>query len=272
MELTAYTLASSSKGNSVWIKYGDDELLIDAGISCRRIECALRQIKQLDDAPPLSRVGALLVTHEHSDHIAGLPTLAKKYRIPIHMTEDSARAMLRSQKYLPTADCITVHPRTFELKVGEITVRSFATPHDSASSVGYRVSAGGQTLALATDIGHITHTVENALYGADTVILESNHDVNMLLSGSYPYELKRRILSDHGHLSNEIASEFAKKLAESGTRQIVLAHLSPENNMPELALTTAKLRLAGTGCNIVVAKSDVPTLVCGSPVFEEVRA
>ena len=269
MELTAYTLASSSKGNSVWIRYGSDELLIDAGISCRRIESALRQ---LDDAPPLSNVGAVLVTHEHSDHIAGLPTLAKKYHIPIHMTEDSARAMLSSRKYLPTADFITVHPRTFEIKVGEITVRSFATPHDSASSVGYLVSAGGRTIAIATDIGHISATIENALTGADYVILESNHDVNMLLSGSYPYELKRRILSDRGHLSNENAAEFARRLAGSGTRQIVLAHLSPENNIPELALTTAKLRLAGTGCGISVAKADTPTLVCGSPVSEEVRA
>lgn len=258
MTLTSYTLASSSKGNSVYVAFGGDSLLIDAGISCRKIEAALKEI-----GADIRTLGAVVVTHEHSDHIAGLPTLSKKYGVPIHMTEASAREMLHSPKYLPTADLITVHPPLFELKVGEISVKSFVTPHDSVCSVGYRIEAGGSTLALATDIGHVTDGIERALTGAETVILESNHDENMLLVGSYPYDLKRRILSDRGHLSNENASDFARRLALSGTKRIVLAHLSPENNIPELALTTSRLKLRDTGCEVVVASKEGPTLVCG---------
>ena len=126
MTLTSYTLASSSKGNSVYVAFGGDSLLIDAGISCRKIEAALKEI-----GADIRTLGAVVVTHEHSDHIAGLPTLSKKYGVPIHMTEASAREMLHSPKYLPTADLITVHPPLFELKVGEISVKSFVTPHDS---------------------------------------------------------------------------------------------------------------------------------------------
>lgn len=258
MKLTAYTLASSSKGNSVFISYGRDSLLIDAGISCRKIESALKAL-----GADIRELSAIFVTHEHSDHIFGLPTISKKYGIQIHMTENSAREMLRSEKYLPTADFITVHPPLFEVGVGEISVSSFVTPHDSVCSVGYRITAGGEVLALATDIGHVSPDIEKALTGADSVILESNHDENMLLIGSYPYELKRRILSNHGHLSNENASEFAKRLALSGTKRIVLAHLSPENNIPELALTTALLKLKETGCEVKVASKDSPTFVCG---------
>lgn len=258
MKLTAYTLASSSKGNSVYVACGNDSLLIDAGISCRRIESALRSL-----GADIKTLSAIIITHEHSDHISGLPTLSKKYGIPIHMTEYSAREMLSSAKYHPTADFITVHPPLFELKLGALSVSSFVTPHDSVCSVGYRIEANGETLALATDIGHVTKELEAALTGADSVILESNHDENMLLMGSYPYDLKRRILSDRGHLSNENAAELARRLALSGTKRIVLAHLSPENNYPELALTTSLLKLKDTGCEVVVASRDEPTFVCG---------
>lgn len=258
MKLTAYTLASSSRGNSVFVRYGNHSILIDTGISCRKIENSLKSLGE-----NISDITAILITHEHSDHISGLPTISKKYHIPIHMTESSAREMLRSEKYHVTANDITVHPPLFELNFGEIEIRSFITPHDSVCSVGYRLTARDESLALATDIGHISPEIDQALNGITNVILESNHDENMLLCGSYPYELKRRILSDRGHLSNENASNFSKKLALNGTKRIVLAHLSPENNLPELALTTAKLKLRGTGCEAVVASKDFPTFICG---------
>ncbi len=258
MKLTAYTLASSSRGNSVFISYGNDAILIDAGITCKKIELALRSIGK-----SLSDLSAILVTHEHTDHICGLPVIAKRCHIPIHMTEPSAREMLKSPKYYPTADYITVHPPIFSLNIGELTVRSFPTPHDSVCSVGYVITAGGQSVGLATDIGHVSKEISDSLYGIENVILESNHDENMLLSGPYPYELKRRILSERGHLSNEAASDFAQKLAYSGTKRIVLAHLSPENNIPELAFATSSLRLTQTDCSVEVAAKEGVTFVCG---------
>lgn len=263
MKLTAYTLASSSKGNSVFVSFGNDSLLIDAGISCKRIETTLKSL-----GADISKLGAIFITHEHSDHISGLPTISKKYGIPIHITEGSAREMLRSAKYLPTADHVTLHPPLFSASVGEISVKSFATPHDSVCSVGYVIKAGGETLALATDIGHISDEIRENLFGAESVILESNHDENMLLSGSYPYDLKRRILSDRGHLSNDNAADFAYSLATSGTKRIVLAHLSPENNIPALALETSLSKLRETGCEVIVAEKDSPTYVCGELLSE----
>ncbi len=258
MNLTAYTLASSSKGNSVFVKYGEDMLLIDAGISCRKIENAFKTIGE-----DITKLGMILITHEHSDHISGLVTMSKKYNIPIHMTENSAREMMKSVKYHSIADLITVHPTNFELRMRNIAISSFKTPHDSACSVGYKLTAGHDSFALATDLGHISREVETALNGVKNIVLESNHDKNMLLCGSYPYELKRRILSDNGHLSNEIAADFAKKLAENGTKRIILAHLSPENNIPELALATTQMYLRDTDCSVTVAQKDIPTFICG---------
>lgn len=259
MELTAYTLSSSSKGNSVFVSFGDVSILIDAGISCKKTETALKAIGK-----NLSSISAILITHEHTDHISGLPVISKRYGIPIHMTEPSAREMLKSEKYYPTAPHLTVHPPVFNLSLGEMIIRSFPTPHDSVCSVGYVISAGGQSLALATDIGHISKEISDSLMGISNIILESNHDENMLLTGSYPYELKRRIMSNRGHLSNEAAASFAHTLALSGTKRIVLAHLSPENNIPELALTTSSLSLLDTDCSVTVASKDSPTYVCGS--------
>ena len=233
--IKVFTLASSSKGNAVYIRYGSDEILIDAGISAKRLECALMSL-----GSSLKNIQAIFVTHEHSDHISGLATVSKKYGIPVHLTEKSGHAMLNQAKYAPVAECAVLHTPVYSETVGSLEVRSFPTPHDSVCSVGFTVMAGNDTFALATDLGHISPDVEAALTGAENVILESNHDENMLLCGSYPYDVKLRILSDFGHLSNETSAAFAKKLAVGGTKHILLAHLSPENNLPELALACAK--------------------------------
>lgn len=255
MIFTVYTLASSSKGNSVYVRLGDDEILIDAGISCKRLCEAL---KSLDT--DISRIKAIFVTHEHSDHVAGLETVAKKYNIPIHLTEPSARAYL-SPKTASAAQTAIIHPILYTEQVGVLTVRSFATPHDSAASVGFVVTDGTpeHTLALATDIGTLTDEVSDALIGCENVILESNHDENMLLCGDYPYELKRRILSDTGHLSNEAAAAFVSHLAASGTKRILLAHLSQDNNLPELAYHSCLTVLEGKDVFLDVAAPNEPT-------------
>lgn len=244
------TLASSSKGNSVYIRLGDDEILIDAGISCKRLCEALRSLDT-----DISRIKAIFVTHEHSDHVAGLETVSKKYKIPVHFTEPSARAHLRSQKEQFTAAASVIHPLLYTENVGALTVTSFTTSHDSAASVGYTVTDGTDehTVAVATDLGHITDEVSDALVGVRNVILESNHDENMLLCGPYPYELKRRILSNKGHLSNEVAASFVARLASSGTKRILLAHLSQDNNLPELAYHSSLCALSGADVELSVA-------------------
>lgn len=244
------TLASSSKGNAIYLRFGDDELLIDAGISAKRLKDALISLDT-----DISRIKGIFITHEHSDHVAGLETLSKKYKIPVHFTEPSAKAYLRGEKSRFTADASIIHPLLYTEKIGSVSVSSFVTSHDSAASVGYTVTDGTQehTVAIATDLGYITDEVSDALMGIPNVILESNHDENMLLCGSYPYELKRRILSNHGHLSNETAAAFAKRLADAGTRRILLAHLSEENNLPELAYHSALCALNGADVELSVA-------------------
>ena len=255
-DFSVYTLASSSKGNSVWVRCGKDELLIDAGTSARRIEAALSSL-----GTSLRNIGAIFITHEHSDHTSALETITKKYPIPVHFIETSAQAFLGTDKTASVGRAAVIHPPLYCERVGSLEVRSFVTPHDSAGSVGFVVSDGtaSHSVALATDIGYVSESVEQALNGVENVILESNHDENMLLCGAYPYQLKRRILSDHGHLSNESAAAFAHRLALSGTKRILLAHLSPENNIPELALRCAELALNGTAASVSVASMSSPT-------------
>ncbi|MBE6611508.1 MAG: MBL fold metallo-hydrolase [Ruminococcaceae bacterium] len=255
-QFSVYTLASGSKGNSVYVRLGEDELLIDAGTSCKRISDSL---KALDT--DISRIKAIFITHEHSDHVNALEVISKKYSIPVHFTEPSARAHLISKKTEFTAQAAVIHPPVYSVRVGALEVRSFITPHDSAGSVGYVVSDGTpcHTLALATDIGCVTDEISDALMGAENVILESNHDENMLLCGPYPYELKRRILSNRGHLSNEAAAALVSRLAASGTKRILLAHLSEENNLPELAYHSSLCYLQDTDVSLSVAAPSAPT-------------
>ena len=257
-DFSVFTLASGSSGNSVYVKSGDVELLFDAGISKKRIETALNSL-----GSTLSNISAIFVTHEHSDHVSALDMLAKHYDLPIYITEASAKALLYQDKFSHAAARAIVQPCRFDVSIGRLNVRSFVTPHDSAASVGYVITDGipAHTAAIATDIGHVTPEIETALNGVETVILESNHDVNMLLSGPYSYPLKCRILSDRGHLSNDAASEFALRLCDSGTKRFLLAHLSRENNFPELALETAR-SLLPPSVSISVASPDRAVLAC----------
>ena len=255
------TIASGSGGNSVYLRFGEDEILIDAGISCRRITDGL---KALGTSPENLR--AVFITHEHSDHICGLETLLKKWPIPLHMVEASAKNGFASGKYPHAAAGVITHPPLFCVQIGNLTVRSFATPHDAAASVGYVIKDGNpdHTTAVATDIGHITPDIEEALTGVPNLILESNHNEAMLLCGSYPYELKRRILSDRGHLSNDCAAVFLKRLADAGARRVLLAHLSKENNLPDLALATAMEALEGCNIRVAVAAPSEITVLPGA--------
>jgi phosphoribosyl 1,2-cyclic phosphodiesterase len=230
------SFGSGSSGNCSLISHGNTHILIDAGISMRRIKTYLCA---LDIAP--ENLTAILITHEHKDHIRGIQMISKYFQIPVYASELVGVAVCR---VAPAAEKnISLFQAESELEIGGIAVRSFRTPHDTPESVGYRLDAGGVSFAFVTDLGQVTRKIYNAIRGVDMAVLESNHDVDMLKNGVYPYYLKKRILSKHGHLSNFDCGRLAGALAAEGTRQIVLAHLSRKNNTPQLAYETVKCAL-----------------------------
>jgi len=237
--------ASGSGGNCMLLSHKDSHILIDAGISMRRVESSLRNI-----GLTVSDIGGVLITHEHSDHISGLKMLIKHHDINIFAPRTVAN---RLRGMLPEAeDNLTVLPVGVDFKLGRFIVRAFHTPHDTDESVGYRVEGGG-SFALATDMGCVTDEVLSGLLGADTVLIESNHDIQMLCDGPYPVQLKRRILSDHGHLSNVDCARLVRYLADNGTKSIILGHLSRENNRPGLAMAESGQALMGSGAELFCA-------------------
>lgn len=241
------TFASGSSGNCILVSLGETHLLLDAGISFKRIKENLA----LSGLAP-EELSAVLVTHEHSDHISGLATFVKRCAVPVCAPRTVAGALRRA---VPG-----IEPLLRTVPVGEdfaldgVTVRAFRTPHDTEESVGWRLTDGtGETFALATDMGCVTGEIEVGLAGADAVLIEANHDLGMLRDGPYPFPLKRRILSDHGHLSNENCAALAARLASGGTRYIILGHLSRENNTPRLAFGTVRAALDGKNAQLYVA-------------------
>lgn len=235
------TLASGSSGNSTYIGSGVGGVLVDAGISCRGIITAL-ETRGIDR----ESIGAVFITHEHTDHIKGLKVLLKKLQVPVYAT-DEVLDFLAERDYLPAGAKAVPMPLQ-GINVGDLYIGAFETSHDSAHSVGYvAISGNGKKMAVSTDLGMVTPTVRQALGGCDLVLLESNYDRNMLMAGFYPYPLKRRIDGDSGHLSNADCASFLPELVRSGARQILLGHLSRENNLPDLAMETSVSALAQAG-------------------------
>ena len=243
MEVSVF--ASGSGGNCLLVSGAGTDLLIDAGISMRRTQAAMAQAGR-----SIHEISGVLITHEHSDHISGLSMLIKHYHFPVYAPRTVA---VRLRGLLPQIEeSLRVIPVGEPFDVGGLVVSAFHTPHDTDESVGYRVQGEG-IYAHATDMGCVTDEVLAGLQGADTVLIESNHDEQMLSYGPYPVYLKRRILSDHGHLSNENCARLARELAVSGTTRIILGHLSRENNRPELALEASRAALEGTGAWLACA-------------------
>lgn len=249
MDYRFCTLYSGSGGNAAYLETAGARILIDAGKCTRTLVASLASIG-VDPAT----LDAVLVTHEHRDHVAALEVFCKKYPIPVHMLYESA---LRYRDDPPEALCRCLQlyrEAPFSLTVGDVVVTSFRTPHDSRASVGYRFTlSDGTSLGYATDIGYITDTIREGLLGCESVVLESNHDVDMLMEGPYPYDLKLRIRSRRGHLSNRECADLCAELAASGTRHFLLAHLSEENNYPDLAFDEANATLAGYPVTLRVA-------------------
>ena len=240
-----YTLASSSSGNAALLCTGASRLLIDAGISCMRLRRSLASL-----GTSLDELDGILITHAHTDHIAGLATLVKSHSVPIHCSEETARQLVYQVAGVERLLC--PFPLGNQFRIGDCRVASIPTSHDSRGSTGYRIDSAGCSFGLMTDTG-VLPVAAQLLLGVDLLVLESNHDVNMLLAGPYPYHLKRRVLGDQGHLSNEMAAAFAADSARAGTRAVILAHLSQENNLPALALETVGQALAETGCDVRLA-------------------
>lgn len=236
-----YTLASSSAGNAALVCHENTRVLIDAGISCRRIAHALAPL-----GLATADLDGILLTHEHIDHVRGLRVFLKKYRVPVYASEGTCSAILE-QGLVPEGAELKVLGAAGTQAAG-IQVRPFHTSHDCREGYGYVMSfPDGRTAALSTDLGYLSKEVTDAVSGCDLVVIESNHDVRMLQNGSYPYPLKRRILSDIGHLSNESCAEILPQLIRKGSTRFVLAHLSRENNLPELALETSRAELKQNG-------------------------
>lgn len=236
------TLASGSSGNCLLASDGTTHLLIDAGISARRICKSLRAL----GVEPAGLSG-ILITHEHSDHIGGLATLTKQLRLPVYASRGTALQLCYRIAFLE--DVIHPFQAAGAFSIGSLGITSFPTPHDSADSVGYTLTDGRRKAAVSTDLGHLTPAVSAGIAGAHLLVCEANHDVEWLRCGPYPYFLKQRILGDRGHLSNEAGAELAALAVESGTRQVALAHLSAENNTPSRARQTVCRRLSAMGCD-----------------------
>lgn len=242
-----YSIASGSRGNCGLYLAGETAILIDAGVSFRKITAGLTARGLAADD-----LCAVLLTHEHIDHIKGLAMLLKKTRVPVFASRGTAQALTERDPECAGKLCVFDSGDAFS--IGEVSVSSFATPHDAADSVGYVLSNGGSRFGFATDLGFIPQNAAEMLLGCEMVVLESNHDPHMLQAGPYPYPLKQRIAGPDGHLSNPDCAVFAAKLAASGTKTIVLAHLSEKNNMPALALAQTRSALRGLpACTVYAA-------------------
>ena len=244
--LTLTTLASGSSGNCLLLSAGETHLLVDAGISCRRI---CRSLRDLGVDP--SALSGVLVTHEHTDHIAGLATLTKQFRLPVYASPGTGRHLC--YRIAALEDVLHTCAPGGAFTVGGLAVETFPTLHDAAEPMGYAVSDGSRKAAVVTDLGVVTEEVLRGVRGANLLVVEANHDVECLKSGPYPYYLKKRILGDQGHLCNEAGAALARTAAKAGAHTVVQAHLSAENNTPAMALNAAEAALAGWEGKLLVA-------------------
>lgn len=253
--------ASGSSGNCALFSAGGTNILIDAGISARRV-CAFLAGEGLTP----QELDGVLVTHEHSDHVSGLPMLLKRFPLRV-LASGRAAGQLRALVPGYGEYIEEIAPgRGFAL--GGAYVSPFVTLHDAAGSVGYRLDGEGCSFGVCTDLGCVTDEVLDTLCGVEGALIEANHDVGMLRRGPYPYHLKRRILSDHGHLCNEDCAQLAVTLAAAGAGTLILGHLSRHNNTPQAAYEAVSAALAESGqgrCELLVA----PPL--GPLVLEEKR-
>lgn len=240
MAFSLTPLFSGSSGNSILVSYGDTHILVDAGVSGRRLEEALRSVDM-----DVQSIKGILITHEHSDHIQGAGILSRKHHIPIYATAPTWDACGNKLGNVENRFVRVISKSGFY--IDDLLIEPYDIPHDAADPVGYCISGGTRKVAVATDLGYFPKAVEMKLQSCDLVLLESNHDLNMLHTGRYPRLLKERIKSRRGHLSNDDAADAAVRLACAGVSSILLGHLSKENNSEQLAFRTVTDALISQG-------------------------
>lgn len=248
--MKVYTLFSGSSGNCVYIESANAKIVIDVGKAYTHFARGLDAIGTTPDA-----LDCAFVTHGHSDHTAGLSQLMKRTGTPVHMTSETAADVRMHCPF--SVDTIVTHPREFEVNVGDITVESFRTSHDSAGSVGYIVTSRDEKIGIATDLGYVSRGIFDKLSKCTRVVIESNYDEDMLKTGPYSFFLKQRIASNVGHLSNSDCARVVAALAQAGVGSFLLAHLSENNNTPEYALAASCAALSEIGrTDVVIAAAD----------------
>lgn len=253
------SIASGSSGNCIYVGSDHTHLLVDTGISKKRIDEGLHTLGIKGE-----ELAGILITHEHSDHIQGLGVFSRKYGIPVYATKGTLKG-IREYKSLGKMPDGLLHEIEIDkdFLLGDLTIHPFAISHDAYQPSGYRIACGERSVAVATDLGiYDDYTVEN-LKGLDAVLLEANHDIHMLEVGPYPYPLKRRVMGEKGHLSNEVSGRLLCDILHDNLKQVVLGHLSKENNYAELAYETVKLEVTvgdnpyrGEDIPLMVARRD----------------
>ena len=238
------SIASGSSGNCIYVGNEDTHILVDTGISKKRIVKGLESLSLKGED-----ITAILITHEHSDHIQGLGVFNRKFKVPVYTTAGTISAIekIDSLGRLPEG-LLNIIKIDEPFQVGSIKIDPFAISHDATEPVGYRLESGGKALAVATDLGHYDEYIVSKLQNLDALLIEANHDIHMVELGPYPYPLKQRILSSKGHLSNESSGRLLCDILHNGLKNVILGHLSQDNNYAKLAYETVKLELSlGTG-------------------------
>ncbi|MFB5663284.1 MBL fold metallo-hydrolase [Alteribacillus sp. HJP-4] len=244
MSLRFSVLASGSTGNALYVETEKQRLLVDAGLSGKKMESLFQQIPAA-----LKDLDGILVTHEHSDHIKGVGILARKYKLPVYANEKTWKAMEHSLGTINSGQKFHFERGSVQ-SFGDIDVESFGVSHDAADPMFFCFHHGGRKLVLATDMGYVSDQIKGMVRDADMYVFESNHDINMLQMGRYPWNVKRRILGDMGHVSNADAAQALTEIVGDKTSRIYLAHLSKDNNMKELAKMTVAQVLNEQECGI----------------------
>jgi phosphoribosyl 1,2-cyclic phosphodiesterase len=237
-------LCSGSTGNAIYVESEESKVLIDAGVSGKQIAAALEEI-----GTTAEELDALLVTHEHSDHVRSVGVMARKYDLPVYATAGTWAGMEKHVGDIPVEQQHTFSIQE-SLSFGDLKIEPFPISHDAREPVGFNFFQNETKLTLATDLGYVSDRVKQAIQGADAYIFESNHDVEMLRIGPYPWNVKMRILGDKGHLSNDMAGDALAEVLSGNSKDVYLAHLSPDNNMPEIAEITVRGILMQNGFDV----------------------
>ena len=238
------SLYSGSSGNCLYVSSNNTKILIDCGTSCKKICEGLASINS-----SIEDIDAILVTHEHSDHVQGLGLVSKKFNIPVYANLETWNAMEKQKEKIDERN-VNVFENDSDFSLNELTIHPFSTPHDAANPCGFNIHNGKRKLSIATDLGHMDNDIFKELIHSSFVLLESNYEPELLNVSRYPFHLKQRIKGPYGHLSNETAGKTIAALMKKDLKQVMLGHLSKENNVPELAYQTVVEQLMRNNSDI----------------------